>query len=159
MKKFLLVGLFFSSFLNPHKSFADTVDVWTIKLNGKVIINSNQTDILYHKHPMKINLLRFADSDSLQICYWTDSGMEKYKWYYLFEDINNSIIYKFTNSFELPNNKTSHHRNNYISFNVKDLKLLMRTKNINKIFVEFKHDNSNWSSAYLHKPICIISNH
>ena len=158
MTKLFLIGMTVFCFLNPVITFADTVDVWTVKLNGKAIINSNQTDILYYKHPMKINLSSFADTDTLLICYWTDSGMEKYKWYYIFKHTNNLILEKFTNLIDSSNGTKLTDRKNYVSFSVQQMKQLMKSNHIAKMFVEFQQDNSAWSSEYLHKTLCIISN-
>ena len=156
--KLFFIGLTVFCSLNSARSLADTVDVWTVKLNGKAIINSNQTDILYFKHPMKINLSSFADSDILQICYWTDSGLERYKWYYLFKDANNLMLGKFTNLIDSSNRAQLTDRKNYVSFSVQQLKQLIKSNHVAKIFVEFQQDNLAWSSDYLHKPVCIISN-
>ena len=157
MTKLFLVGLTVFCFLNPVTTLADTVDVWTVKINGKAIINSNQTDILYFKHPMKIKLPSFADNDTLQICYWTDSGLERYKWYYIFKNASNLILYKFTNPIDSSSHTKSIDRKNYISFCIRDLKQIMKNKSVNKIFVEFEQDNSNLSKEYSHKTICTIS--
>ena len=157
MTRFIFIGLFILCLSHPIKTFADTVDVWTIKLNGKVIINSNQTDILYGNHPMKINLSSLKDIDTLQIYYWTDSGLERYKWYYFLKDANNSILDKFTNQIDSLNRGIYSDRKNYISFNIQYLKQLMKSRNIKKIFVEFQQDNLTWSSSYLNKPVCIMT--
>jgi len=144
-------------------SFADTVDVWTVKRNGKTIINSNQTEILYGNHPMQIHLASFSDTDTLQIVYWTDSGLERYKWFYIFKDIDNSILRKFENAIDSARKcyptpcKTFTDRKNYISFCVRDLKQMLKNKSMSKIFVEFEPDNKQWSNSYLHKAVCIIS--
>ena len=158
MTKSFLVGLTFFCLFNPVTTFADTVDVWTVKLNGKAIINSNQTDILYFKHPMKINLSSFADTDTLQICYWTDSGLERYKWYYVFKDANNLTLDKFINPIDSSSHTKLFDRKNYISFSVRQLKQLMKSNHVAEMFVDFQQDNSDWSKEYLHKPVCIISN-
>ena len=158
MTKLFLIGLTVFCFLNPATTFADTVDVWTVKLNGKAIINSNQTDILYFKHPMKINLSSFADSDTLQICYWTDSGLERYKWYYIFKNASNLTLDKFTNPINSLSHTKPFDRKNYISFSVHQLRQLIKNNHNAKMFMEFQQDNSAWSNDYLHQPVCIISN-
>jgi hypothetical protein len=113
---------------------------------------------------MLINLYSFADSDTLQICYWTDSGMERYKWFYTFKDSNNVFIDKFINPIDSSIRcyptpcKTFNDRKNFISFRVGNLKLLMKSKSIDKIFVEFEQDNAGWSKSYLNKKVCVISN-
>src|SRR5450432_3804854 len=135
MIRLFFIGIFIFCLSKPIRTFADTVDVWTVKLNGKAIINSNQTDILYFKHPMKINLSSFVDSDTLQICYWTDSGLERYKWYYLFKDANNLMLDKFTNSIDSSNHTTLTDRKNYISFNVRQLKQILKNNHVTKIFM------------------------
>lgn len=158
MTKIFFVRLTLFCFLNPTTTFADTVDVWTVKLNGKVIINSNQTDILYFNHPMIINLSSFKDNDTLQICYRTDSFLELFKWYYIFKDSNNVTIDKFTHTVDSSSRKAFYNGKNYISFSVQSLRQLIKSKDIDKIFVEFQQDNLAWSKEYLTKPVCVISN-
>jgi hypothetical protein len=79
-------------------TYIDTIDVWTVRPNGKPIINSNQTSIMFD-HPMIVNLSSFNDTDSLEICYWTDHGSQTQRWHYirgktdkesLFQKINKS---------------------------------------------------------------------
>jgi hypothetical protein len=148
-----------------HATFADTVDVWTVKVNGKIVVNSNQTEIAFRNHPIQINLSLFNDSDTLQICYWTDSGMERYKWFYTLRDSINVFIDKFTNPIDSSIRcyptpcKTFTDRKNFISFNIGYLKRLLKSRSVEKIFIEFAHDNPSWGESYLKKNICIISNH
>ena len=120
-------------------SFADTVDVWTVERNGKTIINSNETEILYGNHPMQIHLASFADTDTLQIVYWTDSGLQRYKWFYIFKDDVNSVLSKFENEIDSTGEcyptpcTTFTDRKNFISFCVRDLRQLLKNKNTRKI--------------------------
>jgi len=107
---------------------------------------------------MKINLSSFADTDTLQICYWTDSGLERYKWYYVFKDANNLTLDKFINPIDSSSHTKLFDRKNYISFSVRQLKQLMKSNHVAEMFVDFQQDNSDWSKEYLHKPVCIISN-
>lgn len=158
MVRFIFIGMFVFCLSNPIRTFADTIDVWIIKLNGKAIINSNQTDILYFSHPMKIDLSTLKDNDTLEICYKTDSFLELYKWYYIFKDSSNSTLRKFTHNVDSSSSKAYFNGKNYISFSVQSLRQLLNLKRIDKMFVEFQQDNSALSKEYLDKPICIISN-
>ncbi len=164
MTRLLFVLLTVLCLVSSLNIYSDTVDVWTVKRNGKTIINSNETEILYGKHPMQIHLASFADTDTLQIIYWTDSGLERFKWFYVFKSPDNLILNKFVNPIDSTAKcyptpcKTFNDRKNYISFSVRNLKQLMKSKGINKIVVEFEHDNKTWSDSYLNKPVCIISN-
>jgi hypothetical protein len=107
---------------------------------------------------MKINLSSFADSDTLQICYWTDSGLEKYKWYYIFKDANSLTLDKSTNPIDSSTHTKPLDRKNYISFTVHQLRQLIKSNHVAKILVEFQQDNSASIKEYLHIPVCIISN-
>ena len=145
------------------QTFADTIDVWTMKKNGAIIIRSNEMLIVHSNQPMQINLDSCLDNDTLQICLWTDSEMEIYKWYYIFKDTTNKILCTFTNSIDstarcLPSPcKTFTDRKDYIPFGVKYLKKLMKDNNVNRLFVEFKWDNKKWGNSYFQKPVSIIS--
>ena len=168
-KQTLLTRLLFASLTvlcltSSVDTYADTVDVWTVKRNGNTIINSNQTEIVYGNHPMQIHLASFADTDTLQIIYDTDSGLELFKWFYIFKDSSNSILEKFENQIDSTQQcypmpcKVFTIRKNYISFSVRDLKQLMKSKSVNKISIEFQQAKKEWTSSDLNKPVCIISN-
>lgn len=163
MKRLFFIVLLTWSFINPFTGKADTIDVWLVKRNGQTIINSNQMLIVYSNQPMQVNLSAFSDSDTLQILYWTDSGIERQKWFYTFKDSNNVFIEKFTNPIDssvrcIPAPcKTFDYRKNFIPFTVGKLKELLKTKNIDKIFIEFEHENPAWSDSYLNKKVCVIS--
>ncbi len=142
---------------------ADTIDVWIVKRNGLTIINSNQMLIVYDNRPMEINISSYADSDTLQIIYWTDSGLELNTWFYTFKDTNNVFIDKFTNPIDstircFPTPCTTFHlRKNYIEFRVDFLRAFLNSNSINKIIVEFEFDNKSWSKSYIGKAVCVIS--
>jgi hypothetical protein len=131
---------------NSLSAFADTVDVWTVKVNGEVVINSNETEIWYD-HPMLIKLASYSDNDTLQICYSTDSWMEIWEWNLLLKDSNNVLIEKRSNPIEDGNI-----HKNYVEFTVRNLKMLLQNKNLNAIYIEFDQ------KGYLGRNICIISN-
>src|SRR5690242_7479825 len=105
----LLVGL-------TKSSFADTTDYWTVRINGKTVINSNIGAILFGD-PMEIELSTFNENDTVEVCYWTDHGSEREKWYYIVKDSNNTTIDTFTNSID-PILGAKQLRNNYIPFTV-----------------------------------------
>ena len=150
----LMIGLTTNSFATS----TDTVDYWTVTINGKPLINSSATAIMYG-HPMKIELSAFNEIDTLQMFYWTDHGSERQKWYYILKDSNNSVIDTFTNPIDsaLDQNKFRW-RKNYVAFTVDYLRTLLKEKNLGQIFVEIEFDNSLELNPYKGKAICIFSN-
>jgi hypothetical protein len=56
-----ILGLTTNSFATP----TDTVEYWTVTINGKPLSNSSVTAIMYG-HPMKIELSAFNENDTLQ---------------------------------------------------------------------------------------------
>jgi hypothetical protein len=155
--------LFFSFVLmivyatNSFATYTDTIDVWTVRLNGKPIIHSNQMEIIYD-HPMMVNLSSFADTDTLEVCYWTDHSSERQKWHYILRDTSYAFRERFTNPIDttIPG-MNFEWRRNYISFRVDYLKKLCKEKNVKRIFVQFEFDNMTEQNSYFGKSICIIS--
>jgi hypothetical protein len=143
---------------NSFATYTDTIDVWTIRLNGRTIINSNQMAIM-HDHPMLINLSTLSDNDTLDIYYWTDHGLEKQKWHYIFKDSTNTFLDKFANPIDSAvQSQKFQWRKNYVSFRVGYLRKLSEDKKVHKIFVQFEFDDILKKDLYLGKSICIISN-
>jgi hypothetical protein len=142
---------------NSIRVYGDTIDVWTVKLNGKPIINSNQFEIS-SGHPMMIDLSTLADSDTLDICFWTDTGTQTMKWDYIFKDTNNNFLSRFTNPIDKNSTDKVHElHEGFISYRVGYLKNLCREKNIKTINVEFEFGDINYKGAYSGVKICIIS--
>jgi hypothetical protein len=157
MRVLILIVVTIGYSINSSASYLDTIDVWTVKLNGKPIVNSNEVAIL-SGHPMMINLSTLSDTDTLEICYLTDHGSERQKWQYLIKDSNNSILDTFTNPIDSSVSKKNFQwRKNYVLFNVGYLRQLLTGKNITNIFVQFKPNNTTEQTVYLDKNICIIS--
>jgi len=154
MTKILFISFFIFYSLIPFIGFADTIDVWTIRRNNEIIIRSNQMLIVHSNQPMQVNLSTFSDNDTLKIYYWTDTDGESMMWHYIFKDANDLFIDKFTNEIDSSIRcyptpcKIFNIRKSFIPFAVKDLRKLMREKNIESIFVEFEHEKPNWSESY-----------
>jgi len=79
------------------------------------------------------------------------------KWYYIFKTLNKVVLSKYINPIDNSNRKKGELRKNSISFGVKNLKQLLRSKNLTKILVEFEQEDKRFSSSYLHKTVCIIA--
>lgn len=156
--RFLLSFILITAFTtNSIRVYADTIDVWTIRLNGKPVIHSNQSEIS-SGHPMMISLSTLADSDSLDICFWTDTGKEMMKWDYIFKDTDNKFLIRFTNPIDKNSADKVHElHEGFISYRVGYLKNLCREKNIKTINVEFEFDDIHYRGAYPGVKICVIS--
>lgn len=142
---------------NSFANYVDTIDYWTVRLNGKPIINSNETAIMYDQ-PMTINLSSFTDTDKIEICYWTDHGSERKKWYYILKDFHHIIIDTFTNQIDSSlDSKNLYWRKNYISFTVAYLRRLLKEKNTKQIFVQFEFADNIEQNPYRDKSICLIA--
>jgi hypothetical protein len=148
-------------FTNQFNTFADSVDVWIIKVNGKSIINSNQMEIM-DNHSMLIDISDYSEIDTVEIYYWSDTNMERYQWYLLFTDSNHILLEKFSNKIDSTQHcypspcKTFYFRERHIDFTVHDLKVWLHKKNLKEVFVEFEHSFAN-NESYLRKSVCIIS--
>jgi hypothetical protein len=165
LTRLFFIGLIICCITNSGTCYADTIDVWTVKRNGKDIIHSNQMQIVHGNQPMEVNLATFSDRDTLKIFYWTDSGGEELLWNYIFKDSNDVFIDKFTNAIDstarcFPSPcKTFWRRKGFIPFLTADLKQLMKEKNVDKILVEFEPESPTGNNPYRNKKVCIISNH
>lgn len=166
MKRLLPFFIAFFCLIKPVVIYADTVDVWKIKLNDEIILNSNQTEIFYYNKPMKVHISSFSDYGKLDFLYWTDTGSQMHKWFLVFKDKNGTILNIFTNPidssriispcpFEIIEFCTP--RKAFISYNVNYLKQLMKQNGINTIFVFFEYDKQK-AESLLNKPLCVISN-
>ena len=158
MRQIFIAALIIILTASSFATDIDTVDVWTVKINGKAVINSNAVAII-HGGPMQLNLAPYADNDVVEICYWTDNGAEKTKWNFTFKDADHNFLASFTNPIDssLGNKKVKKRKKdieylelhkNYISYKVEYLKQLLKEKNIKKIFVEFDKYGRN---------VCVIS--
>lgn len=109
-------------------------------------------------HPMMIDLAAFADTDTLDICFWTDTGTQMEKWDHILKDPENNLLGRFTNPID-PGIKDSNHEwhKGYISYRVEYLKNLCREKKIKTIIVQFEFADARYKASYSGINICIIS--
>jgi hypothetical protein len=147
------LGLSTSSFA----ALRDTVDYWTVTINGRLLINSNITAIMY-EYPMKVEMSSFSDNDTLRICFWTDHGSERLKWHFILKDTNDSIIGTFTNSIDSALDRKLRWRKNYIPFEVGYLRSLLKERNIDRILVQIEFEDNEEQNPYRGKSVCVISN-
>lgn len=164
MKIFIILGVIMWGLANYVKGNADTLDIWTAKVNDKVIINSNEAEIFEGGHPMMINLSEYSDTDTLKLCFWNDTGREQRLWHLKLKDVNNKTIKTFSNPIDsnikcFPEPcKEYRVRKNYILFKIKYLKKLMQEKNIKEIYVEFDFNgDTNSIIESRNKNVAIIS--
>jgi hypothetical protein len=149
--------------------YADTIDVWHIKINNRVVFRSNQMLICYHHEPMKLNLNDYNENDTVKIFYWTDSGLEKMKWNLMLKDTSLNNVKTFTNKLDSakhfcypdPCNTYYTFRRNYISIRVIQLRQIMANFRTDKLLVYFKHLAEFYAmydtDPYDGKPVCIIN--
>jgi hypothetical protein len=164
--RLLFIVLTFCLLNSSFDTKADTIDVWQVRRNGKLIINSNEVLIAIKNQPMIISLSLFETNDTIQIEYWTDSRLEEHKWHFYFKDSNNVLLCTYTNSIDSsmrcipPPCIIFTRRKGYIPFIVGNLRAFLIDKNIKRIFVQFESDDPRigvWGEQYANKNVCIIS--
>lgn len=137
------------------KVLIDTVDVWSVKTNGRVLATSNQTTIVNSGRPMQVDISSLKESDSLQLCYWTDSGREFFGWHCILKGASGTVVATRKHAAD-PEGLWSTKRENYISLPVKMLRELMQKNNSKSIAVEFNFDHEPGYNVYKNKPVCLI---
>ena len=165
MKHFILVTLFLSVHATLcHAGSVDTVDIWTIKINDDIVVRTNLTEIQFGK-PMRLSLHGYKDSDTVKIEHWTDSGLERWAWAYVFEGENHTFIDRYENDIDssihcLPEPCTTYSFHKpYIAFTVGQLRKLLHGGRMQHMQVLFEPPGATYGSkhAYTNKPVCVIS--
>jgi len=136
MSKSVLVGILIFLTSISRASVPDTLDFWIVKVNGKIVANSNEVGIMYG-HPMTVNISSYYDTDTLQVFYYTDHGAEHYEWNLLLKDSANMILDSLINdpiNTSVANRETW--RKNYISLTIGNLKKLFNYQP-EKVFIHF----------------------
>jgi len=141
---------------------ADTVDVWKVKLNDQIIINSNLMEIVYLDKPMNIVIGDYRSTDTLKLIYWTDYGGHKYSWSLLLMGKQNQPLGIYENKIDstiecYPSPcDTFVFKQNFISFSTFEINQIFKVSKLDEIYIYFDYDIGNDSDPYKRKPICII---
>lgn len=116
-----------------YTASADTIDVWTVRRNGKPFINSNANDI-----PMNVDLSKLSINDTLEVGFWTDCGMHNFPWRFSMWDGKWNFLAEYHNR-ELTLHSMEHE--SFINFQVKDLWEIMQKQRIDKLSLTHKYDD------------------
>jgi hypothetical protein len=81
---------------------ADTIDIWTMKINDSIVINSNQS-LIESGTPMELNIDTLSGSDTIKVVYFSDTHLHTKRWGLIILDDNMQPIDTVKNKFDVNN--------------------------------------------------------